>query len=311
MIGVATIESILANEYDDSIYAVVRHNSRNLKRLPNDCRIHIIECEADNYFELTELIGTHCDIFYHFAWSEAGQDRNKNIIGQSKNISITLSALTAAHDLGCKKFIGAGSQAEYGLLDLDKIEPDSPVNPIQPYGIAKYSAGKLSIALAEQYEMDCLWTRIFSIYGSYDRPSTLISSAIDGLLNGKRVSFTPAEQRWDYLYSSDAGNAFYLIGKRSVGRKVYCLGSGEARPLKDYIFDMQKIINPDCPVGIGDKTYPKNCVMNLCADISDIQKDTGWKPKVIFEEGIMAIVRNRLTIGETVRKLGTEIPPHN
>lgn len=295
MIGVATIESILENEDSVSIYAVVRPKSSHLDRLLNDSRIHNVECEAENYSELPQLINAPCDIFYHFTWSTVGKDRNKSILGQSENIPITLKTLTAAHELGCKKFIGAGSQAEYGLLDLDKISPESPVNPVQPYGIAKYAAGKLSLALAEQCSMDCLWTRIFSIYGPLDRPSTLISSAIDGLLNNQRVSFTQAEQRWDYLYSSDAGKAFYLIGKKSAGRKVYCLGSGEARPLKDFIYDMQRIINPDCSVGVGDKPYPENCVMNLCADISDLQKDTGWKPEVSFEEGIKMIVQSRLT----------------
>jgi len=290
MIGVATIESILTNEDNASIYAVVRPNSKNLNRLPNDSRIHIVECEAEYYSELPQLINAPCDIFYHFTWSAAGKDRNSSIIGQSENIPITLKTLTSAHELGCKKFIGAGSQAEYGLLNVDKIGPDSPVNPIQPYGIAKYAAGKLSLDLAEQYDLDCLWTRIFSIYGPLDRPTTLVSSAIDGLINNQRVSFTPAEQRWDYLYSSDAGKAFYLIGKKSTGRKVYCLGSGEARPLKDYIYDLQRILNPDCPVGIGDRPYPENCVMNLCADINDLQKDTGWKPEISFEEGIRNIL---------------------
>ena len=30
--------------------------------------------------------------------------------------------------------------------------------------------------------------------------------------------------------------------------------------------------------------------MNLCADINDLQKDTGWKPEVSFEEGIRNIL---------------------
>lgn len=293
MIGVATIESILANEPDITLFAAVRPSTRNLDRLPKDSRIHIIECKAEDYSKLPELIKEKCDIFYHFAWNAAGKDRNKSIIGQSGNIPTTLLALTAAHELGCRKFIGAGSQAEYGLLDLDKIGPESPANPIQPYGIAKYAAGKLCLALAEQFNMDCLWIRIFSIFGPLDRSTTLISSAIDGLIKGERVSFTPAQQRWDYLYSSDAGNAFFHIGKKATGRKVYCLGSGCARPLKDYIYDMQRIINPDCPVGIGDSPYPKDCVMNICADIKELQADTGWVPKVSFEQGIKMIIQNR------------------
>lgn len=290
MLGVATINSMLDNETDIKIYAVVRSDSRHLKRLPNDKRVHLVYCDASNYDSLPSLIHEKCDVFYHFTWSVAGKDRNRNILDQSENIPITLKAVTTAHELGCRKFIGSGSQAEYGILDLDKIKPDTPVNPLQPYGIAKYAAGKLSLKLAEQYNMDCLWVRVFSIYGPNDKKTTLISEAIEGLLEGKRVSFTPAEQRWDYLYSSDAGDAFYLIGKKSLGRKIYCLGSGRAKTLKEYISDMQSLINPACPVGIGDKAYPNECVMNICADISDLENDTGWKPKVSFKAGISMIV---------------------
>lgn len=294
MLGVATIEQILQNEPDGRIIAVVREKSGNLSRLPHDTRIHIVECNAGEYRKLPELIQEKCGLFYHFAWLATGKGRNKSILDQSKNIMVCLEALTVAHELGCKKFIGAGSQAEYGLLDLDKITPASPVNPIQPYGIAKYAAGKLSLKLAEQLDMDCLWVRVFSIYGPNDKKTTLVNTAVEGLLNSRRVSFTPAEQRWDYLYCDDAGRAFYLIGKKSEGRKVYCLGSGEARPLKEYILEMQQIINPDCPVGIGDVPYPENCVMNICADISDIQTDTGWKPEVSFEDGIKSIVKTKM-----------------
>lgn len=295
MIGVATISSILENEADVKIYAVARSNSGHLNRLPNDKRVHLIYCDASNYDTLPSLIHEQCDIFYHFTWSVAGKNRNRNILDQSENIPLTLKSLSAAHELGCKKFIASGSQAEYGILDLDKISPDTPVNPVQPYGIAKYAAGKLSLKLAEQYGMDCLWVRVFSIYGPDDKKTTLISEAVDGLLEGKRVSFTPAEQRWDYLYSSDAGRAFYLIGKKSTGQKIYCLGSGKAKPLKEYIFDMQSVINPDCPVGIGDRPYPAECVMNICADISELEKDTGWKPSVSFKEGIKQIASSRTT----------------
>ena len=42
---------------------------------------------------------------------------------------------------------------------------------------------------------------------------------------------------WDYLYSKDAGKAFYLLGEKGINGKVYCIGGGEARPLKDYIED--------------------------------------------------------------------------
>lgn len=84
------------------------------------------------------------DTFYHIAWGYTGAARNKSTRLQSKNIDYTLDAVEAAAKLGCKRFIGAGSQAEYGPLDREMIGPDAPEHPTTPYGVSKLAAGKLS-----------------------------------------------------------------------------------------------------------------------------------------------------------------------
>ena len=289
MIGISIIEACLKNNVS-IIYAVVRPNTTKLYRIPKDSRIHIIKCDIDEYENLPKLINGNCDVFYHIAWSATGTNRNDDVIEQSKNIEYTLEALKSAKKLNCKKFIGAGSQAEYGRLDIEKISEASPINPVQSYGIAKYAAGKLGLNLAKKLEIDFIWVRIFSIYGPYDKSSTMIASTIQKLMNNEPTSFTLGEQRWDFLYSSDAGNAFYLIGEKSIGNNVYCLGSGEARQLKEYIITIGNIVNPNNELGIGKIPYSKDQVMNLCADITKLKSDTGWYPIVTFEDGIKSII---------------------
>ena len=64
------------------------------------------------------------------------------------------------------------------------------------------------------------------------------------------------------------------------------MGSGIARPLSDYVKEINKNFNkPECS-GIGIKEYAPQQVMNLCADISELIADTGFKPLVSFEEGV-------------------------
>lgn len=49
----------------------------------------------------------------------------------------------------------------------------------------------------------------------------------------KKPSFTKGGQIWDYLYAKDAGGIlFSLGGDKSINGKIYCLGSGVAKPLK-------------------------------------------------------------------------------
>lgn len=291
MIGTAIIRAYLEINAE-KIYAVVRPNSQNVYRIPQDERIEIVECEADNYAALTNLIKTQCDTFFHIAWDGTGATRNKSTIGQAANILYTLNALNTAKELGCTKFIGAGSQAEYGRLVVPKISENSPTKPIIPYGIAKLAAGQLALVEAEKLNIDCFWVRIFSVYGLYDKPTTMISNAIKKMKAGERMSFTPAIQKWDYLYCDDAGRAFFLIGEKSHGRKVYCLGSGQSKELKEYIYTMQRIVNPSCEIGIGDIPYKGTEVMNLCADITLLNHDTCWKPVISFEKGITNLLNS-------------------
>lgn len=285
MIGSALIRACLRRGIS-RIYAVLRPGTSKRERLPKDDRIVVVECAADSYEALPQLIPETCDVFYHIAWTLTGTARNDDLLEQAKNVQYTLQALSAAVALGCTKFVGAGSQAEYGKLDLPAIAPDSPVDPVQAYGIAKYAAGKLVMEAAKKAGIACLWVRIFSVYGIYDKPTTMIASTMRKLLAGTPTAFTEGEQVWDYLFSEDAGDAFYLIGEKAEGHKVYCLGSGDGRRLRDFIEDMRDTVSPGTELGFGQIPYTPQTVMRLCADIRSLQEDTGFAPATTFCEGI-------------------------
>ena len=283
MIGVALIEECL--RHDIEIYAVVRSSSGKAGRLPLSDKIHLTDCSLEDLSDLPGRIPGGCDTFYHIAWGNTGEARNKSTELQSRNIFYTLQAVRAAAELGCRRFIGAGSQAEYGPMDVEKISPDSPVNPSTPYGASKLAAGHLAGMLCRELGMECIWPRIFSVYGKYEKETTMVASGLRKMLAGEPTEFTPAMQRWDYLYSRDAGRAFYLIGEKGKGGSVYCVGSGLARPLKEYIEEMAALTGAGKP-GIGAKPYPPGAVMNLCADIGTLTGDTGFIPEYTFEQGI-------------------------
>ena len=228
------------------------------------------------------------DTFYHIAWGGTGANRDKSTELQSRNIFYTLEAVKAAKTLGCTRFIGAGSQAEYGPKDLDMIGPDTPTEPVTPYGISKLAAGKLSRLLCQELSMEWIWPRIFSVYGIYEKENTMISTALHAFRRGEPTAFTPAEQIWDYLYSKDAGKAYYLIGEKGRAGSVYCVGSGQGRPLRHYIEEMAELAGSGKIVpGIGKRPYPPGKRTNLCADIRTLTEDTGFVPEYSFEKGIL------------------------
>jgi len=152
----------------------------------------------------------------------------------------------------------------------------------------------MSRILCQQLGMKHIWTRILSVYGPQDDERTMIMTTIIKLMNGEIPTFTKGEQMWDYLYSEDAAIALYLLGENGQDGKVYCLGSGVAKPLYEYIYIIRDLIDCNLKVDLGAIPYSDNQVMFLCADIDAIKVDVGFTPSIEFSEGIKRII-NGLT----------------
>lgn len=288
MLGLALIYECIQNKI--KVLAIARKDSRRLIRIPQSEYVELILCDQEEIsFLSADTLGKY-EVYYHFAWGNVLAEQRRDVKLQAPNIGYTFDAIYLAKKLGCSRFIGAGSQAEYGRVS-GMIGPDTPVNPEVAYGVAKYAAGKMAMILCSQLDMECIWTRTFSVYGIGDNATTLIMYAIEKLLRGEKPIFTKAEQRWDYLYSKDAGAAFRLIGERGKAGKVYCIGSGESRPLCEYIYMLRDAIGSGLPLGIGEMPYAPQQVMNLQADISILKADTGFEPAYSFEEGIEETIK--------------------
>lgn len=286
-IGHALIEKCLSN--GDEILAVCRKGSKRISSLPENALLHVLELSLENYedFSRTDLSSLgRFDVFFHFAWNgTTGADRNNTDL-QASNVQYSLDAVKLASELGCHTFIGAGSQAEYGRVE-GVLTPETPAFPENGYGIAKLCAGQLTGILCEQLGIKHIWTRILSVYGPYDGEKSMIISALRKMLNGETVSFTKGEQEWDYLYSEDAAEAMYLLAQKGVNGKVYVIGGGTARELKEYINIMKEETGTGSDLKLGDIPYSEKQVMYLCADISELKKDVGFEPKTDFKQGII------------------------
>jgi len=287
MIGVALINLLLKEDYE--IIAIVRPNSKKLKNIPKNDKISIIECDLSDLKLLTGKFAD-CDLFFHFGWVGTTGNSRDNTYLQLKNIEYTLDAVHLAKNSGCTTFVGAGSQAEYGLTDK-KLSSYTPTNPVTGYGIAKLAAGKLSRLLANQLDIKHCWGRILSVYGPGDNNS-MIMACINSIMNNEHFDTTKGDQLWDYLFSEDCAKAFLLIAEKGKNGAVYTVGSGNAIPLKNYVETIRDIINPNFKIGFGNIDYYPNQVMYLCADISDLTTDTGFKPNISFEEGIKRTINS-------------------
>ncbi|MCR5768564.1 MAG: NAD-dependent epimerase/dehydratase [Lachnospiraceae bacterium] len=259
--------------------------------------------------------GDSC-LFFHLAWmAPFGPDRN-NLELQLKNVQYSLSAVSLAKKLGCSCFIGAGSQAEYGRVSVP-LAPDTPAFPETGYGIAKLCAGQMTRLACEQAGLKHVWCRILSVFGPHDNPKSIISTALNDMLNDRETSFTPCDQMWDFMYSDDAARALLAAAEHAIAAdtydiqspvemntagdastpainntansSTYVVGSGTARPLKDYIKTIADITGYTRDIGFGKRPYNDKQVMFLQADPASLS-DIGFRPSISFEEGIRRMI---------------------
>ena len=295
-IGTALCQRLL--DEGCTVYAVSHPGSKRTASLPRHERLCLVLCEADDMRSLPAMIQERCDVFYHLAWAKTTGIGRDDMPSQIDNIRFTIDAVHAASALGCKVFIGTGSQAEYGRVSAP-LRADTPPFPENGYGMAKLCAGQMSRVEAHKLGMEHVWPRILSVYGPHDGAGSMISSLIRQLLAGERPALTAGEQIWDYLYADDAAEALYLLARHGRDGAVYPLGSGEPRPLRSYIEAVRDAVDPVLPLGFGEIPYADKQVMYLAADISGLKNDTGFSPAVSFEQGI------GITIEQAKKKSGT------
>lgn len=290
VVGTALIKELIKNNVE--LLVLCREGSPKNDRISEHPLITKKYCSLNELSNLQDDTGKEYDVFYHFAWAAtAGHDRN-NMYAHADNIKYALDAVGAAKRFGCKVFIGAGSQAEYGRQE-GILKPDTPCFPENGYGMAKLCAGYMTREYAHQLGIKHIWTRILSVYGPNDGENTMVMSLINKLQNGETPALTKGEQMWDYLYSEDASRAFRLLGEKGIDGKTYVVGSGEARPLKEYMETIRDVVCPNAQLEFGAIPYSEKQVMYLCTDIIDLEKDIGWKPEVGFSDGIRELLNSK------------------
>lgn len=287
-IGVHIIKEYLKNNCE--VIAVVRPNSKNLYRLPENNLLTIVEIDMENIEELIEKFENNkIDVFYHLAWEGVRVPYRDDAILQNENYICAVKAMKAAKGLGCDIFIGSGSQAEYGKC-IGKIDENYPTAPVTEYGKAKLKTYEKLKILAKENNIKFIWVRVFSVYGIYDYQGTLVMSALEKMKRNESIPLTQCLQNWDFIHVEDAAQAMYLLAKAPCSDGVYNLASGESRQLKEFVIAMKRICNSQSKLEFGEVPYNSEGIVSFQPIVDKIKQNLGWSCKVSFEEGIKSIL---------------------
>ena len=218
------------------------------------------------------------DVFFDLAW---GGGRN-DMAAQMQNVDRCLDSLRAAARMGCKRYVGIGSQAEYGVAD-GIITEETPTVPFSAYGAAKLSACHLSRVLAKELGIEWIWGRIFSLTGEYEPAGRMMPDLVRKLKSGEAFSLSSCRQNWDYLDPADCAEALLALAERGRSGEIYNIANGAYRPLKEYVEEARDIIAPGRKLVYG--ADPESFV-SLAPSVEKLKKDTGWQPVETFEHSV-------------------------
>lgn len=226
------------------------------------------------------------EVVVHCAWGGV-ENAHRNDAAQLANVTDAATLVAAAKAVGARKFVGLGSQAEYGPRQATLSEAE-PTTPTTLYGATKLAACHVTRVLCETNGLEWAWIRVFSSYGPRDNPSWLVPYLVATLRRREEPALTAAEQEWDYVYGPDAARAIVAVAERGDG--LYNLGSGTATPLRRVVEAVRDAVDPALPLGFGKVPYRPDQVMYLRADTSRLRA-LGWTPQMALDQGLRETAR--------------------
>ena len=283
-VGAAVVRAALAEGH--RVTALVRTpNAARLAGLPIASRTSDL---ADIPRITAILADVRPDVVIHCAWEGVGGRQRAGDI-QFANITTTCALADAAIAAGAEKFVGIGSQADYGRFDRRITEADVP-NPSMLYGAAKLAACHLARQRAEAAGVGFAWLRLFSVYGPDDNPNWLIPAAIAQLLDGHAPRTTPGTQRWDYLHIDDVARGILATAATESATGIFNLSSATPATVRSIIERLRDRAAPGLALRFGEVPFGPDQIMHLEGDNSRLRAATGWAPRIGLDEGLAMTV---------------------
>lgn len=268
------------------IIAVVRNRNSRISSIKNLENIDIVYCDMDDIQNLPDLVKDRdIDTCFHLAWDGSFGDERGDYEMQMRNIRYALQVVDVAAKIGIRRFIGAGTLAEKDVLNYHAEDGATP-NLVTFYGIAKLTAHFMTKTECTRLGVDHIWCYLSNTYAAGSTTNNFVMMASRLMLSGQRASFTQGEQIYDFMYVTDTVRALRFAAEKGKKNTSYYLGSNKERKLKEYVKIIRDTIDPNIELHFGDVPFNGNSLPSEAYDGSKLMKDTGFEPKIEFEDGI-------------------------
>ena len=207
-----------------------------------------------------------------------------------------------------KHLVYASSSSVYGGNTKIPFSTDDKVdNPVSLYAATKKSNELLAHAYSKLYDVPTTGLRFFTVYGPMGRPDMAYFSFTNKLIKGQTIEiFNYGNCKRDFTYVDDIVEGVIRVMNKApekrVGEdglpippyKVYNIGNNNPENLLDFVQILSEelvsagVLPKDYDFEAHKKLVPmqKGDVPITYADVSDLERDFGYKPKTSLREGL-------------------------
>lgn len=185
---------------------------------------------------------------------------------------------------GGRRFVGAGSCAEYAPASGDCDERDTPLAPVTLYGTCKHAVHRVVSSLADG-RFSFAWGRIFFLYGPHEDRSRLVPSVIRSLNDGREALCTAGTQVRDFMHVDDVGDAFAALLDSDVEGAVN-IASGRPVRIADVVTSIARQMEAVDLVRLGARPIPEGELPSITASTARLSDEVRWSASRDLDRGL-------------------------
>ena len=254
---------------------------------------------SDNQFPLVVHLAAQAGVRHSLIDPQAYVDAN---------LSGFANILEGCRHHGCEHLVFASSSSVYGAnTKLPFSVRDSADHPISLYAATKKANEALAHAYSHLYRLPATGLRFFTVYGPWGRPDMMMYIFASAIMEGRPIRlFNFGNIRRDFTYIDDVSEAVLRIVQRvpapdpswsgdkpnpassAAPWRLYNIGNNQPVEIMRVVELLEnelgrKAVKELVPMQPGD-------VPQTYADIDDLIRDIGFRPKVPLEEGVRRFV---------------------
>jgi GDP-4-dehydro-6-deoxy-D-mannose reductase len=211
-----------------------------------------------------------------------------NVTGQTNLFeAIRILGLDPVVQIAC-------SSEQYGLVLPDEvpIKETNPLRPLSPYAVSKVAQDYLGYQYHRSYGLKVIRTRGFNHTGPR-RGHVFVTSnfcsqvaAIELGLQEPVIRVGNIEAIRDFTDVRDMVRAYWLAVTRAKHGEVYNIASGKGIRIREMLDLVLSCSRVEVEVEVDRDRLRPSDVEILIGDSSKFRADTGWEPRIPFEQTV-------------------------